>query len=156
MTDRIRATVGTQPWRPDAGTELVKVIQRATIPLIGIVAQDEVKYVFWCALGQAEEANLWLYAHVTDPEADELESASTADELKEVLRRVTDGRADVFALAANGDEARGIVLTGIVDPPVGFDGSLQPVADAMNREVEAINATAGAVSFESNRELTGV
>jgi hypothetical protein len=158
VTDRIHVTVGSPPWRPANGTQLVKVIQRATRPLIGIVAQNEVKYVFWCLTGHADESNLWLYAHVTDPEAAELASAKTPAELNDLLRSITVDRAEVYALATtSGDQNRGIILTGVVDPPLGFgELHLQRIIDGLNAQVRDLTTTVEAVSSEGDHELSGV
>jgi hypothetical protein len=153
VTDRIRVSVGSPPWRPDPETSLDKVIQRGTIPLVGIVSQHDVKYVFWCAIGHASEANLWLYAHVTEDSAERLSSAKTQEELVSILREVTSGRAEIVALALNDDKERGIVLTAPLDPALGFGEDLSPAAAAISARVQEVTHAAEVTAGQSVRVL---
>ena len=114
MTDHIHIEKGRPPHSPSESTEELAVYHRFTIPLVGLIKQGGVPYLYWCVVGHSAPESAWAYARL-DGETDAnrlLEVESVAFDAE--LRRLVDGRVSSFALAS--DEG-GIVESGEFRPP---------------------------------------
>lgn len=117
MSDVITITTGERPWRPTDDSELVAVLHRFTIPLVGVIKQDGNHFLFWCIVGHAAEENAWGYACVEEGSWTNLAEASDK-EFDERLRELVGRRATKFAMA---NDERGVGASVELDPPASFD-----------------------------------
>jgi hypothetical protein len=116
MSDYVTISVGCPPWQPTEDSVVVEVLHEFTIPLIGVFEQHGSKYLFWCVVGHAFSENAWAYGGISDPEIGELKDASP-ESFNEVLKKVTENRVCVFAIAS---EEKGVVESVELDPPASF------------------------------------
>ena len=119
MSDHIYIEKGRPPWRPSESATLLDVFHRFTIPLVGVIEQHEVKYLFWCVVGHAGSANAWAYAHIDEGSFDlGLLRAATHENLAHVLASAVKDRSGTFAIAS---EDKGILEWVILEPPADFE-----------------------------------
>lgn len=78
MSDLIELQRGRDPWNPSDDAELVEVLNRYDIPLLGIVRQRNALHVFESIGGPYASLSFWIYRHVTEDEADRLRSLDSA------------------------------------------------------------------------------
>lgn len=118
MSDHIHIEKGWQPWSPSESSELVEVFHEFTIPLVGLIRQQGIDYVFWCVVGATGPESTWAYARVVD--GDRLTAIREANSLDfdDALRALVDGRVCSFAIAS---EEKGVIEWVELDPPAKFD-----------------------------------
>ncbi len=102
MADLIHVDEGMAPWEPSHKATMLEALHVHDIPLVGILKQDGVHYVFQCLLGELEPVNFWGYTLVEVDEIERLREASGPDEFDAVLADMTQGRSSVVALAIEG------------------------------------------------------
>lgn len=79
MSDLLRLEASAAPWRPRADAHLISELHRHDIPLVGLIEQHGVTYLFACLVGEAEPNNVWAYALVTEQELARLHRADERD-----------------------------------------------------------------------------
>lgn len=102
MGDFIRLQKGAPPWEGSGDpAHHVETYHFHDIPLIGLIQQHGVNYLFRCFAGEVEPLNLWSYTLVEDAEIVDLEETTTAQEFD---RRVNElaSRPGVLALSVDG------------------------------------------------------
>lgn len=113
MADLIHAQPGSPPWQPgEADTELVETYHEYDIPLVGVVRQHGVDYLFRCFYGHVEPLNLWTYTLVDADDLARLEATDGGEEFDRVARELAYRGAGVAALAV---EDLGIIAAVDVD-----------------------------------------
>jgi hypothetical protein len=143
MSDLIEIAEGGRPWKPTETTVTGDILHRYNMPLVGIIQQQGVRYLFQCWGGEVERANLWLYTRLTAEQTrllvDEtrlfthaLDEATRGDG---VLAVALDGRIVVWETVADVDEPLG----GVID--LLSDRALE-VLQEESRAVEELRATA--------------
>jgi hypothetical protein len=100
MSDLLSIHIGERPWMPSPDAEEVETLDFYNIPLAGLLTQHGATYLFVCAAGEEETANVWLYAHLNEQEASDLLGAREKELVREMARCLTQ-RHVVAALAAN-------------------------------------------------------
>jgi hypothetical protein len=140
VADYIAVASRYPAWAPAPEVELGPVLHRFTIPLLGIVGQHGVQYLYRCLAGQADEFNLWSYTLLHDAEAERVRSASS-DDIADVLKEVTSGRGCVVAFAS---AEHGIGLSEIYEQGLAYGedigGALDLLQQSASRAVEEIGA----------------
>ena len=134
MADYIIVVQGYRPWNPAPSVETVKVLQRYSMPLCGILMQQGVKYLFRCLFGQMEPYHIWAYTLVTDEVADRLVQAHT-NELTSLIDEATRDRSCVVALA---NDEKGILLSEMFGP-IAY-GDAKGTHDALRVLIERVTA----------------
>ncbi|MDQ2754277.1 MAG: hypothetical protein M3R71_01870, partial [Actinomycetota bacterium] len=66
MYDLAEIAEGGRPWKPTPATVPGEILHRYNMPLVGVIEQHGVRYLFQCWAGEVERANLWLYTRLTD------------------------------------------------------------------------------------------
>ena len=118
MSDHIHIEKGRSPWQPSDSSELRETFHLFTIPLVGVIAQDNIEYLFWCVVGHAGPENAWAYARVENNFDLEALRNATDETFDEALAQAAKGRACTFAIAS---DEKGIVEWVVVEPPASFD-----------------------------------
>lgn len=117
MSDLVLLQQGELPWRPSSTSQVVRVFHEYTVPLVGVIEQDAVQYLFWCVTGHAAPESAWAYASIHDAAlVDALESGS--DAFDDNLMRAVDGQTIAFAVAS---DEKGLIQFVYLDPPADFD-----------------------------------
>ena len=143
MSDLAEIAEGGRPWKPTETTVPREVLHRYNMPLVGVIEQHGVRYLFQCWGGEVERANLWLYSRLSDEQYGLL--SDEARPFTEALDEVTRGEG-VLAVALDGR----IVAW---EPVVDVDEPLAEVIDLLSdralsilqeesRAVEGLRATA--------------
>jgi hypothetical protein len=101
MSDQVQLTPGARPWLPSAESEPVETLNYYDGPLLGIVRQQGVPYLFRCLAGELGSAQIWLYGTLTEHDSDALRTAE-GDELDVVVDRLSRGPVTI-ALAGQTD-----------------------------------------------------
>jgi hypothetical protein len=120
MSDLITLVTGQRPWQPTPDAEEFARLDEYNIPLAGLLRQGGDAYLYVCAAGEEEDANVWLYTRLENEEAEEL-ATTVGRELLLVMahhlqnRRVTAALADKWELVMwdhfeAGDEAPGTIV----------------------------------------------
>jgi hypothetical protein len=143
VSDLVEIAEGGRPWEPTPTTVAGEILHRYNMPLVGVIEQHGVRYLFQCWAGEVERANLWLYTRLTE-EQDRLlgdESQRFTDAQEEatrgegVLAVALDGRIVAWEPVPDVGEP----LAEIVD--LLSDRALQ-VLQEESRAVEGLRATA--------------
>jgi hypothetical protein len=121
LTASISTQTGSPPWSPTHETKLVETYEAYDGPLVGVLAQGGVHFLFWCIAGHVEPTSLWLYAPLDGEDELALSKAST-ETLDPVLEHIIATRSVVVALVEEKAEEAGIVLTARLEQQAG--GSL--------------------------------
>lgn len=117
MSDAIQIDQGAPPWLPSAATKAVAVLHRFSIPLVGVIEQDGVHFLYWCVTGHAAPDNAWAYARVSTEDVAAIEDAEAAD-FDGALRAAVADSVCTFAVAS---DEKGIIESVILHPPASFD-----------------------------------
>lgn len=99
MPDLAEIAEGGRPWEPTLTTVQAEILHRYNMPLVGVIEQHGVRYLFQCWAGEVERANMWLYNRL-----DEDQERLLSDEdrpLSEALEQATGGEG-VLAVALDG------------------------------------------------------
>jgi hypothetical protein len=139
VNDLIEITIGARPWLPSDDAEAVAEFDRYNFPTCGMVRQRGKLFVFDCIDGHVWEGNVWVYAHVSQDEADALTS-STGARLEEALASAFRGRAVMGVLAIDGRVRSGTV---VAEDDIAAKGIGQALLDELRkgRDVAADTAT---------------
>ncbi|HTN80288.1 MAG TPA: hypothetical protein VMK16_11480 [Acidimicrobiales bacterium] len=100
LLDAFVVESGASPWQPTPRSrELVRYRMSPDMPLVGVVEQDGMSYLYQCVLGQTEEVNIWLYTPLLPCEQAAID-ASSPRKANELFARFSrrDGR---LAIAHN-------------------------------------------------------
>jgi len=116
MSDHIHIEQGALPWRPSQSSEVQCVFHEFTIPLVGVVEQHGVSYLFWCVIGHAAPEHAWAYSRI-DPEQVEYLQGASAENFDERLREVVGDGASSFAIAS---DDKGVIESVILEPSTDF------------------------------------
>lgn len=143
MSDLAEIAEGGRPWNPTESTVPGEILHRYNMPLVGIIEQHGVRYLFQCWAGEVERANLWLYTRLTE-ERDRLltdESRPFTEALDEATRG--DG---ILAVALDGRIVAWEPVPDVDDPLAEIIDLLSDRALAVlqeeSRAVEGLRATA--------------
>ncbi len=143
MSDLIEIAEGGRPWEPSPTTVPGEILHRYNMPLVGVIEQHGVHYLFQCWAGEVERANMWLYTRLTEEQEQLLADESRT--FAEALEEATSGKG-VLAVALDGR----IVAW---EPVVDAAGPLAETVDLLSdralvilqqesRAVEGLRATA--------------
>jgi hypothetical protein len=121
MADQIVIQDGALPWKPSGGSELVETYGYYDQPILGLIRQAGLPYVFRCVDLIDHRYSVWAYALINDREVGRL---SEAEDLQLALAEVTAGKPFTVALA---DEEAGIFEWWVLDDEL--DGS-PPILDS--------------------------
>lgn len=143
MSDLVEIAEGGRPWKPTETTVPGEVLHRYNMPLVGIIEQYGVQYLFQCWGGEVARANLWLYSGLSEEQGRLLGDESRP--FDDVLDHATQGEG-VLAVALDG---RIVAWEHVpdVDEPLGAiidvlsDRALE-VLQEESRAVEGLRATA--------------
>lgn len=137
MADLIELHQGMVPW--EAGGELERVYHQYDMPLIGIVSQFGVDYLFQCLTGQLDPFNLWAYTIVSRHEQKELASAS-GPEFDDLIGSILHSRAGVLAVAIDDgeDTPRVAASTEFEDTDGGIVASLEVLQEKLSQTLERV------------------
>lgn len=141
MNDLIEITIGTRPWLPSEDAEAVAEFDRYNFPTCGIVRQRGELFVFDCVDGHVMEGNVWVYAHVSEGEAETLMSASGAG-LHDALDAVFRGRPVMGVLAINGKVRSGTVVS---EEHIATKGIGQALLDELRKGRDVADEAASAL-----------
>jgi hypothetical protein len=120
--DQISIRPGFDPWRPGPGADLVRTYNYYDMPLVGLIQQSGVLFLFGCLEGQAETENLWAYSLVGDREVEELEAnLSSPEKFGSVAREIFSTRPIVVAVA---EEGSGIRSSALIEDPQKYSSLL--------------------------------
>lgn len=75
MSDLIQPHLHASPWCPGPDIEIVETFNYYNMPISGLLRQGGVDYLFRCLAGEILQANLWLYAPLTQFELESLDEA---------------------------------------------------------------------------------
>lgn len=138
---------GASPWLPAGNVVAGKVLNAYNFPLVGLVEQDGVMFLFVCLLGELEPRNIWAYVRVNRQETDRLLAAAD-DEFAARVDEILANRMLVVALASD------YKLVDWLAIDVGVEGSLaiaERFLDAMRRRLTSMQKDVDNLS--SQREL---
>jgi hypothetical protein len=143
VSDLAEIAEGGRPWKPTETTVPGEVLHRYNMPLVGVIEQHGVRYLFQCWGGEVERANLWLYTRLSEEQDRVLgnesrpfdEALDDATRGEGVLAVALDGRIVAWEPVPDVDEPFG----GIIN--VLSDRALQ-VLQEESRAVEGLRATA--------------
>lgn len=138
MNDLIEITIGARPWLPSEDAEAVAEFDRYNFPTCGIVRQRGELFVFDCVDGHVMEGNVWVYAQVSEEEADMLVSASGAA-LADALETVFQGRPVMGVLAIDGKVRSG---TAVSEEHIASKGIGQALLDELRKGTVVANEAA--------------
>ena len=117
MADEIFVQRRTLPWQPaENNTETIAEYHRYDVPLVGVVRQSGVDYLFRCLVGQAERISFWVYTILHEGEREALDAADY-DDLPSLISEFG-SHPGVLAVAAEGF---GIVDSRSVSDPYAMD-----------------------------------
>lgn len=99
MSVLVEITEGGRPWEPSTTTVPGAILHRYNTPLVGVIEQHGVRYLFQCWAGEVERANMWLYT-VLDEDQERL-LADQGRPFSDALVHATTGEG-VLAVALDG------------------------------------------------------
>ena len=134
MGDFIRLQHGLPPW--EAGGAHVETYHFYDIPLVGLIEQQGVKYLFRCFVGETEYVNGWSYTLVDDADVHALVSAGSGDEFDEVVGRIA-RRPGVAAVSIDGIGVVGSLAVSEWEKPGDYIPQLLESANEVLRKVHA-------------------
>lgn len=141
MNDLIEITIGMRPWLPSEDAEAVAEFDRYNFPTCGIIRQRGELFVFDCVDGHVMEGNVWVYAHVSEEEADTLRSATGAA-LTDALDTVFRGRPVMGVLAIDGKVRSG---TAVSEEHIAAKGIGQALLDELRKGRDVADEAASAL-----------
>lgn len=91
MSDQIQLSPGSAPWLPSPDTEPIETLSYYDGPLLGLIRQHGVPYLFRCLGGELGSAQIWLYVTLAERDSDALQNSAgeSLDELIESLSSTT-------------------------------------------------------------------
>lgn len=99
MSDLAEIAEGGRPWEPTPTTVPGEIFHCYNMPLVGVIKQHGVRYLFQCWAGEVERANMWLYTRL-DEEQERL-LGDEAHPFEDALEETTCGEG-VLAVALDG------------------------------------------------------
>jgi hypothetical protein len=108
MTDTIDLETGARPWLGRGSGQLTRTFDFYDIPLVGVIEQAAVSYLFRCLAGEVEPFNLWVYTLLTPSEL----AALDAIEEREAFDEAVDALMDRPGVIAAATEGHGLVAWG--------------------------------------------
>lgn len=143
MSDLVEIVEGCRPWEPSPTTVPGEILHRYNMPLVGVIEQRGVRYLFQCWAGEVERANMWLYTRLDDEQERLL-----ADEDRPL--------SEALVSANNGEGVLAVALDGRIvawEPVPDASGPLAEIIDVLSdralavlqeesRAVEGLRATA--------------
>lgn len=143
MSDLAEIAEGGRPWLPTETTVPGEILHRYNMPLVGVIEQHGVRYLFQCWGGEVERANLWLYTRLTEEQdcqlADEsrqfTEALDDATRGEGVLAVALDGRIVAWEPVADVDEPMAEIIDLLSDRAL-------TVLQEESRAVKGLRATA--------------
>lgn len=117
MTDSIHIEHGCPPWQPTEGTVRGAVYHQYSIPLVGVVVQEGVRFLYWCVTGHAAPENAWAYARINEEDERALATAGH-ENFDEALRKAVGDRVCTFAIAS---DEKGVIEWVVLQPPATFE-----------------------------------
>lgn len=87
MADLAALQHGQPPWKPTLATETVTEYQYYSMPLCGVIRQDEREFLYMCLDGQDETLSLWWYVPISLEQREAIES-STPNDYDDLLGRM--------------------------------------------------------------------
>jgi hypothetical protein len=143
VSDLAEIAEGGRPWMPTETTVPGEILHRYNMPLVGVIEQHGVRYLFQCWGGEVERANLWLYTLLTE-EQDRL-LGEEAHPFDDALEEATRGEG-VLAVALDGRIVAWEPVPDVAGPLAGIVDLLTDraltVLQEESRAVEGLRATA--------------
>lgn len=143
VSDLAEIAEGSRPWEPTPTTVPGEILHRYNMPLVGVIEQHGVRYLFQCWAGEVERANMWLYTRLTEEQYRLL--GEEARPFEDALEEATRGEG-VLALALDGRIVARERVSDVGEPLAEIinllgDRALQ-VLQEESRAVEGLRATA--------------
>jgi hypothetical protein len=143
VSDLAEIAEGGRPWKPTPTTVPAEVLHRYNMPLVGVIEQHGVRFLFQCWAGEVERANMWLYTRLTE-EQDRL-LGDEARPFADALEEATSGQG-VLAVALDGRIVAWEPVPDVAEPLAEIIDLLSDRALAVleeeSRAVEGLRATA--------------
>lgn len=143
MADLTHVQLGSPPWRPSEDAHLVETCHRYDrydVPLVGVVSQHGVDYLFRCFYGHVELLNLWTYTLVDADDLARVEATGRTEEFDGVASELAHRGSGVTALAM---EDHGVVAAVPVDDLADgaqWHGAVEQLFDAFDEWGWALSA----------------
>ena len=128
MSDQIRLTHGSLPWKPSDDAVIVSVFDEYDIPTQGILSQQGCLYLFECLMGRMTRPGIWMYTHIQGPEFAELEKAE-GDAFDQLVLQIQAVHPAKLAVSVRGEglvaeidvwDVQGGMRQGLVDLDTAF------------------------------------
>lgn len=74
-SELIEVQIGKLPWEPSDDAEPVATYHRYDMPLIGVVRQKGIEFLFRCIAGHASTTSFWTYSRLTPEQRAAIEAA---------------------------------------------------------------------------------
>lgn len=139
MSDLVEIAEGGRPWKPTPTTVPGEILHRYNMPLVGVIEQHGVQYLFQCWGGEVERANLWLYTRLTE-------------ERSRLLSDETRPFAEALDEATRGDGVLAVALDGRIVAWEPIAEAAGPFADI----IDLLSDRALAVLEEESRAVEGL
>jgi len=143
VSDLAEIAEGGRPWIPTETSVPGEILHRYNMPLVGVIEQHGVRYLFQCWGGEVERANLWLYTRLTEKQDRLL--GEEAHPFDDALEEATRGEG-VLAVALDGRIVAWEPVPDVAGPLAGIVDLLTDRALTVLREesraVEGLRATA--------------
>lgn len=98
MPDLLTLEPGAHPWLPASDVTPLETLNEYNIPLIGLVEQGGMTYLYACLFGEVEDTNIWAYSGLEEAEAERLRSL-TGEALADAIKASLENRMLVVAIA---------------------------------------------------------
>jgi hypothetical protein len=142
MSDLVSVARGRRPWEPAPGVRLHEVFNTYDGPLLGVIEEDGVPYLFDCIYGHVESLSVWLYSRVPKPSLPVLERLE-GDKFNEMVRKIQMRSPGRLALVVDGE---GIVASAdAVDFPNDLSNALEELVRDHRQTAERFRNTEGEV-----------
>lgn len=147
MSDLISLSRGAEPWRPTSSTELVEVYKTYDGPLLGILSQDSVRYLFECIYGHIESLSVWLYSYVPEGALSLLDDHK-GDPFDQLVRQIQTNVPGRIALVIEGEGV--VACADAMDFPGALGTALNELVERYKEMVERFSRTENEVNDLAN------
>jgi hypothetical protein len=134
---------GGFPWKPSLDAELVEVLHRYDMPLVGLIGYRGQSFLFQCVEGQVGKWSLWTY-HRIDAEAEEGLLSAEPLIFNKVLRYIVG--ADRSFLVALSSLSGGIRQHGLVEHRLHSESVIDDAAEALHMAPSDLHGLLGVIS----------
>lgn len=132
MADTIHVERWCPPWQPSRDAELIETLNYYDMPLVGIVRQHGVDYLFSCITGHTEPIHSWAYVLLTAGDRERIREASP-EQLRDIVQELLSTGPMVLAIASDESGTYGGLEIDSLDD---FDSAVHDLVDEFRRYVE--------------------